>query len=199
MATDISRRGFLAGAISAASLAPRPAFALTEGRARGLVDSLVEEINAVISSGRSERQMYPEFERIFRRYADVPTIAAYALGVDRRRASEAQMRAFTEAFTGYISRKYGKRFREFSGGRLEVETVSRVKNYYQVRTTAYLPGQSPFIVDFHVSDRSGRDLFFNMFIEGVNMLLTEREEIGAMLDRRGGDIDRLIAELRGAG
>jgi phospholipid transport system substrate-binding protein len=199
MATDISRRGFIAATAAAAAVAPLPAFALTEARARSLVDNLVAEINAVIASGKSERQMYPDFERIFRRYADVPTIAAYALGVDRRRASPAQMRAFTEAFTGYIARKYGKRFREFIGGRLEVEGVSRVKNYFQVRTTAYLRGQSPFIVDFHISDRSGRDLFFNMFVEGVNMLLTEREEIGAMLDRRGGDLDRLIADLRRMG
>jgi phospholipid transport system substrate-binding protein len=50
-------------------------------------------------------------------------------------------------------------------------------------------------VTFLISDRSGSDKFFNMFIEGVNMLLTERAEIGAMLDRRRGDIDALIAEL----
>ena len=61
---------------------------------------------------------------------------------------------------------------------------------------AYLRGQSPFEVTFHVSDRSGRDLFFNMFIEGVNLLLTERTEIGAMIDRNGGDIDKMIADLK---
>ena len=47
-----------------------------------------------------------------------------------------------------------------------------------------------------MSDRSGRDLFFNMFIEGVNLLLTERTEIGAMIDRHGGDIDKMIADLK---
>ena len=31
------------------------------------------------------------------------------------------------------------------------------------------------------------------------MLLTERTEIGAMLDKRGGNIDRLIADLATAG
>ena len=35
----------------------------------------------------------------------------------------------------------------------------------------------------------------NMFIEGVNMLLTERTEIGAMLDARGGDLNRLIKDM----
>jgi phospholipid transport system substrate-binding protein len=51
-------------------------------------------------------------------------------------------------------------------------------------------------MDWHVSDRSGRHLFFNFIIEGVNMLLTERAEVGAMLDRQRRDLDKLIAEMR---
>ncbi|KUF11309.1 ABC transporter [Pseudoponticoccus marisrubri] len=191
----MTRRHFLYGAAACAAL-PATAHALTESQARGMVNGLVGEINRVIASGKSERAMYGDFERIFKKYADTRTIAAYAMGVDARRASNAQRAAFTEAFTGYISRKYGARFREFRGGQLEVTGVKRVKNYYQVGTTAYLPGESPFAVDFHVSDNNR---FFNLYIEGVNMLLTERSEIGAMLDRRRGDIDAMIADLRKAG
>jgi phospholipid transport system substrate-binding protein len=109
------------------------------------------------------------------------------------------MRAFTTAFTGYISRKYGKRFREFIGGRLEVQSSKPVKSFYEVRTLAFIPGSSPFDVTFLVSDQSGKDLFFNMFIEGVNLLLTERDEIGAMLDQRRGNLDQLIVDLKKAG
>ncbi|MBL4767352.1 MAG: ABC transporter substrate-binding protein, partial [Rhodobacteraceae bacterium] len=49
---------------------------------------------------------------------------------------------------------------------------------------------------FLVSDKSGKEKFFNMFIEGVNLLLTERTEIGAMLDRRKGNIDQMTADLK---
>jgi phospholipid transport system substrate-binding protein len=201
MANDLTRRGTLAALAGGAALAiaPRAAQALTEARARDLVQSLVDDINAVIASGKPEAAMYRDFERIFATYADVPTVALYTLGVDGRAATDAQKRAYIEAFRGYIARKYGARFRDFIGGRLEIEGVRRIKTYYQVRTTAYLRGEDPFFVDFHVSDRSGEPRFFNMFIEGVNMLLTEREEIGAMLDRRGRDLDRLIADLRTMG
>ncbi|WP_289080049.1 ABC transporter substrate-binding protein, partial [uncultured Sulfitobacter sp.] len=60
---------------------------------------------------------------------------------------------------------------------------------------AYLRGEAPFEVKFLVSDRSGKDLFFDMVIEGISMRLSERTEIGAMLDQRRGDIDALIADL----
>lgn len=192
-----SRREFMAtGAAALIALAPLPALALTEAQARGMVQGMVGEINSVIASGRSPSSMYGAFERIFRKYGDTRTIAAYAMGVDGRRATNAQKKAFTDAFTGYISRKYGRRFREFEGGRLEVQSVGRIKNGYEVETTAYLRGESPFQVTFHVAE-SNR--FFNMYVEGVNMLLTERQEIGAMLDRRRGDIDAMIADLRKAG
>ncbi|WP_416369075.1 MlaC/ttg2D family ABC transporter substrate-binding protein [Tritonibacter mobilis] len=191
------RRHFLASlAAVGVSTTALPALALNESSASALINGLVSDINKVIASGKSERAMYGDFERIFQRYSDTSYIAAYAMGVDARRATNAQKRAFSNAFQGYIARKYGSRFREFIGGRLEVTGVKKVKRWYEVSCVAYLRGQSPFEVTFHVSDRSGKDLFFNMFIEGVNLLLTERTEIGAMIDRNGGDIDKMISDLR---
>lgn len=196
---SISRRNVLLGASALTFVSALPAVALTEAGATKLINSVIGQINSVIVSGKSEAAMIKEFENIFVRYSDVPTIARYTLGVSARSASDSQLRSFTSAFTGYISRKYGKRFREFMGGRLEVQQTKAVKSFYEVKTLAYLPGSAPFDVTFLVSDKSGKDLFFNMFIEGVNLLLTEREEIGAMLDRRGGNIDSLIADLQKAG
>lgn len=139
------------------------------------------------------------FEQIFLRYADVAIIAQTTLGVDWRRASQAQRRAYVNAFTGYISRKYGRRFREFIGGRVTVTGVRQVRDFQEVNSIAELRGQSPFRVDWLVSDKSGSPKFFNLLVDGVNMLATERAEIGAMLDRRGGDIDGLIADLGRSG
>jgi len=58
-----------------------------------------------------------------------------------------------------------------------------------------IKNQGNFEVIFLVSDRSGRPLFFNVFVEGLNLLLTERSEIGAILDRNKGDIGSLIRDL----
>jgi len=178
---------------------PVPALALNDSSAKALVDRVVADINRVISSGASVNRMIQDFEGIFSRYADVNIIARSTLGADSRRASAAQMRAFTEAFKGYIARKYGKRFRQFVGGQIQVEDVRRVKSWHEVISTAYLRGEPPFEVRFLVSDRSGQDLFFDMVIEGVSLRLSERTEIGAMLDARRGDIDALIRDLRNAG
>ena len=192
----INRRNVLIGLTSTAALVPTMSLALNEAQAKELITSLVGDINAVIASGKSERAMIRDFERIFARYSDTSYISAYAMGVDGRRATTSQKRAFSDAFQAYIAQKYGRRFREFIGGRLEVKAVRQVKRWYEVDTTAFLQGQSPFNVTFHVSNRSGRNLFFNMYIEGVNLLLTERTEIGSLLDQNRGDIDAMINDLR---
>ncbi|MGL5011681.1 MAG: MlaC/ttg2D family ABC transporter substrate-binding protein [Paracoccaceae bacterium] len=196
----LSRRGFMAvGVAGAGALAlPQGAFALNVDEARALIDQAIGEVNNTINSGRSETQMYGDFERIFQQYADVPTIARSALGPAARSASDGQMRDFTQAFQGYISRKYGRRFREFIGGRIEVTDARPIKSYFEVISVAYLQGESPFDLRWHVSDKSGQNLFFNIIIEGVNMLASERTEIGAMLDGQGGDIDALVAALQSA-
>jgi phospholipid transport system substrate-binding protein len=200
MHSNHNRRFFLAAAASFATvLTANPAFAMTESAARNLIDNVVADINKVIDSGKSDAAILKDLENLFGRYADVDIMAQYALGADGRSASAAQKRAFNKAFRGYITRKYGKRFRDFVGGRIEVQSARAIKSGYEIRTVAYLRGQSPFDVTFNVSDKSGRDQFFNIYIEGVNLLLTERTEIGAMLDKRKGNIDLLIQDLNKAG
>lgn len=182
--------GFLAFAL--------PVRALTVDQARSLIDKAISEVNATINSGKTEQQMYGDFERIFVTYADVPAIARSALGLASKSASAAQMSAFTTAYQGYISRKYGRRFREFIGGKIEVTDAQPYKSYFEVVSTATLQGEAPFDLRWWVGDKSGRQLFFNIIIEGVNMLGSERTEVGALLDRNGGNVDKLIADLKTA-
>ena len=190
---DLTRRAVLIGLVS---FVAAPSFALTSTQATNLIDGAVGDIQRTINSGKSQTAMFSDFERIFRKYADVATIARSALGPPARSASNAQLNAFTDAFVGYLSRKYGKRFRDFIGGEIKVTGARPVSRFQEVTATVVLRGQAPFAVSFMVSDRN---LFFDLLIEGVSLLKSERAEIGAMLDKRRGNIDALVGDLRKAG
>mgnify|MGYP003309549114 FL=1 len=176
-----SRRLFLALSLCAV-FGPKFMLASQRDSATQVVDLAVHEINQIINSGNTEEHMLRSFEGVFNEYADVPTIAKYALGRDARTASATQLEDYTKAFSVYFATKYGRRFREFIGGRIEIVEVAKVKKYYSVNTIAHMPAYEPFEVDFLVSEQSGQPLVFNLIIEGVNMLLVERQEIGALLD-----------------
>ncbi|PZX12086.1 MlaC/ttg2D family ABC transporter substrate-binding protein [Celeribacter halophilus] len=181
------------GALGAALILPQSALAFSSAQAESLIDKAVADINAIINSGKSEAAMYVDFEKVLVRYADMPNIARSVLGPPARSASAAQLRSFTKAFQAYVARKYGSRFREFIGGRVEVNSTQKINSIYDVRCTAVLKGEPPFAISFIVHDKAGK--FIDLQIEGISLLKSERSEIGAMLDKAGGNIDKLAAAL----
>ena len=200
--SDIDRRTAMMGAASlgtVALLAPQPAAALAVKDAENLIRQVTREVQSIINSGQSQAALIRKFEGVFQKYADVPRIAATLLGPPWRSANSADRTAYVRALTGYLARKYGKRFREFIGGQIIVRDARKVKSFYEVKTTAILKGVAPFDVSFFVSDKSGKDLFFDMRIEGISLVNSEKQEIGAMLEKRGGNLDRLIADLKKLG
>ena len=147
------RRLMFSTTLVAFSGVPTFGWAANAKDAEVLVAKLVADINAVISSGNSEPVMVKQFEKIFKSYADVPTIARYALGNDARALSKSQMERFTKVYSVYVSHKYGRRFREFIGGKIVVQKSRPIKSFFEVETLAHLKGWEPFTVSFLVSMR----------------------------------------------
>ncbi len=199
MTRSLSRRLVLGSASASILLGrfSRPAMALSNDDATALVEKAVAEINRIIDSGETQDQMLVDFGKVFDTYADVPVIARSTLGTAVRSLSANDVARYTTAFRNYLTRRYGRRFAEFVGARIETQRAVAASYGVEVQTTVYLVGQSPFRVDFRVSDKSGRVLFFDMLIEGVGILQTERTEVGALLDSYQGDIDKVIAHLNG--
>ena len=195
-ANNFDRRTFLLASCAVTAFLATPISASTPRDAGKLITRLTKDINKSIEAGSSDASLFAQFEKIFRKYADVSTISRYVLGADARSASKKQLSEFGDVFVAYIARKYGSYFKEFIGGEIIVLGSRAVKKYFEVKTTTKLRGQEPMEVLFHVSDRSGSLLLFNLYVEGVSMLLSERNEIGSMLDKRRGDLDKLIADMR---
>ena len=191
----IPRRGFLAGMLSTAVVGP--AYALDNATATKLVDQVVFEINQAINSRASEAKLIKAFEAIFAKYADVNIISRSALGPRARTASALELNKFSLAFRSYIARKYGRRFKEFVGSAIIVKNTTNRGKFFEVGAMVQIPGSAPFEVAFRVSDRSGKQLFFDIIIEGISLLSSERVEIGALLDARNGHIGRLTQDLSG--
>lgn len=196
-----SRRIFLAGLGFTAAFATMPstALALTKAAAERLINNLSRDIFKVINSGKADAAMFRDFDRVFAKYAAVDTIARSCLGPPWRSTSAAQKKAYTAAFRGYISRKYGKRFREFIGSEIKVISAKSVKSGVLVKSSVTFKGSAPFDVDWQVFERNGKQQMFDLYIEGISMIKTEREEVGSMLDRSGGKMDKLITRLNKAG
>ncbi len=196
-----SRRLVLIGGLAAglSPTLPRPAHAVDQGTATALVQQVSADITRIINSGQSESRMIRDFENVLSRYADMPTIARSVLGPASRSASAGDLRGFQSAFQGYMARKYGRRFREFIGGSINVQRAQDSGRFVEVVTRVTLRGSGPLEVRFRVWDRSGAPRFIDLLIEGISLVITERNEIGALLDRNGGNIGAVSNAIRSLG
>jgi phospholipid transport system substrate-binding protein len=197
----LTRRAFLgfSAALAGAAAMPGRLCALTVDGAERLVSGLVEELMVLINLGRPENRMFQEFEGLLDRYADMPIIAQSVLGPAWRTASATQRRNFTDVFGTYISRKYGRQFRDLIGGSIDVTGARAIRNFFEVTSVISLQGEAPYDLIWLVSDGSGQPRVFNLIVAGVNLRTTEAEEVGAILDRNRGNIDAMIDELRTMG
>lgn len=198
-----SRRDLLkatgAGALALPLVGTTQAAATTPASATALVDLVAAEITRIINSGQNVNGMISDFDRLMGRFGDMATISQSVLGPAARSASRSDINGFTTAFQGYMARKYGRRFREFIGGTVTATGAQQASRFVEVISQVTIPGTSPFEVRFRVWDRSGQDLFIDIIIEGVSLVITERTEIGSLLDRNGGSISALTQELRNFG
>ena len=170
--------------------------ALEQSKAEDLIKKISFEVNNIISSSRDEPVIIGELEFVFKKYADTNIMALTTLGPARRTASASQLKFFKDSFQIYFLNKYARRFRELKDGEISILTSRSIRSGIEVKTRVHLIDWAPLEVLWLVSDRSGEVKIFNIIIDGINLLSSERVEIGVMLENRNGDIDLLSASLR---
>ncbi|WP_181164616.1 MlaC/ttg2D family ABC transporter substrate-binding protein [Amaricoccus solimangrovi] len=195
----LSRRAIMRGAagLGLALALVGPARADAAASAQQLVVSLSGELTKLVNSGQSTNQVISSFQTIIMRYADMSAVSASVLGPTWRSASSAQKQAFVPAFTGYFARRYGKTFSDYKNATIQVQGAQDAgRAGVLVSSVVKRPGQEDIRVGWQIASGSGSPKVVNLIIEGVSALASERAEVAAMLDAQGGDLDRLIAQMK---
>ena len=190
-----TRRFVMMSFLGIAGLYASPVFAFKKSDAEKLIKNLTNDVLGAVNEQKSKDIMFSRFEEIFSKYADVPLIARKALGPTWRGASKAQRSAYVSAFRGYMARYYGKRFEEFLGSEIIVSNSRKTSGGFLVGSNIILKDGSSYQAQWHVIDARGKYLMYNLFLEGVSVLSDVRVQIGSMLDKRAGSLDKLIEHL----
>lgn len=199
---DFLGRAVLAGITGVAvGLAPGMSHALSEDEAVAHVQTTINEVSELIDSTGDSASKSARLLEIMQQRAAMPQIARFAAGIAWREMNEDQQTRFVEVFGKFISGLYAGRFQEYASSARTSEAfeIGRVidagRKGMLVKTSIIRTGEAPVEVEWLVSDRPGRVVIADIVIEGVSLLITEREEIGSMLEARGGDVEKLIADL----
>ena len=135
------------------------------------------------------------FREVLSRDFDLDKIGKLVLGRHWRRAKPAQRADFRMLLENYLSGLYTNRFEDLAGLRIKVDGVRDFEGWSMVYTTATRTKGPPVLLDWRVDRKDGAYAITDLVIEGVSMVIAQREEFSAIVLQSGG-LDGLLLRLR---
>jgi phospholipid transport system substrate-binding protein len=160
------------------------------------VSTLGTQAIQVLGPQVSEQRRLTRFRELFRDDFDVPRIGAFVLGRYWRTATPQQRQEFLRLFQEYIVEAYSARLGQYGGEPFRV-TGSRAAGEEIIVTSQVIrQNGAPVEVDWYLVDEGGRLKIIDVYVGGISMKVTERDEFGSIIQRNGGSVEPLLAALR---
>ena len=175
-----------------------PLEAATSNDASNLVNNLGERAIKMLSNNNlSKVDKIIKFRELLNEGFDVPLIARYAIGKHWRRITPDKKDEYIRVFEEFIVRSYAARLGQFGGETFSI-TGSRKdgKKDFIVSSIIKTSKGSRINVDWRVRSSSDQLKILDVIIEGVSMVITQRDEFSAIIQRSGGNVDGLIQKLK---
>ena len=156
-----------------------------------------QAIKLLAETAPGEAKRESEMRRLLNEGFDIDFIGRFVLSRFYRSASEAERAEFRQLFEDYLIAAYGRRFGTYSGERFVIgQTFPQDDERAVVRSDVVRPGGDTMTVDWRVQRREGKWRVVDIMVEGVSMMVTQRSEFTALLQRENGSIAALNQRLR---
>jgi phospholipid transport system substrate-binding protein len=163
---------------------------------RAFVTTLGTRAIEVLGPAVPEQQRLARFRELFHNDFDIPAIGQFVLGRYWRTASPQEQQEFLNLFQEYIVQAYSARLGQYGGAPFRVTGSRPSGNEIVVTSEILRPGGAPIQVDWFLVDQGGRLLITDVYVGGVSMKVTQRDEFASVIQRNGGQVGALLAQLR---
>jgi len=164
--------------------------------ARAFVATLGEQAIQVLGPNASPAQRLTRFRELFHDDFDIPGIGQFVLGRYWRTATPQQQEDFLGLFQEYLVRAYSARLSEYAGEPFRV-TGSRPQGDQTIVSSEIIrPTGSRIAVDWYLIHVGGSYRITDVYVTGVSMKVTQRDEFASVIQRNGGQVAALLTQLR---
>ena len=186
----------IAAVVALALMLARPHPAQAETPAEFIASLGENAIDMLVDDALTDAERNSLFRDLMVERFDLPLMSRYVLGVHWRRASTEQRGEYSALFEKFIVRTYSSRLGNYGGQSFRVKKVREAGKDTVVATEIRGPGTPPVKVDWRVREKDGGYKVVDIIIEGVSMVITQRDEFSSVIRRSGGKLDTLLARLR---
>ncbi|RVU37930.1 ABC transporter substrate-binding protein [Hwanghaeella grinnelliae] len=129
---------------------------------------------------------------------DLENVSNFLLGPFRRKASDEEIDAFRSALEDNVVVTYAWRFASYNGQEFNVGGVrDGSRGQKVVSSTLKQNGDAPPVtIEWRLTPHDDSWRIFDIVIEGLSMLVTQRDEYAAVIRRNDGQVGALIDAIR---
>jgi phospholipid transport system substrate-binding protein len=171
-----------------------PLHAAAQG-ADAFVAALGQQAIQVLGPSVPQSERVARFRQLFRADFDGPGIARFVLGRYWNVATPEQQQEFMRLFQEYVVRAYAVQLGAYGGEPFRVTGARRAGNETIVTSEIDRPNGAPITVEWYLINDNGQYKISDVYIGGVSMKVTDRDEFASVIQRSGG-VSGLLAELR---
>jgi phospholipid transport system substrate-binding protein len=205
-AGSLARRQLLGSAATllVLSLPGSVARALPSGAAaERVVQQLVEQVWRLLRAGAlKEGAGYGELLPIVEQQADLALLGRLALGRHWRTATPAAQDEYLALFRRLVLQRFVERLGRYAGAQLgelgerfEIQASHALNERDTlVQSVLFTPGGGSLRIEWRLRGGEGPPVIIDLIVEGVSLLVTQRSEFAAVLERSG--MEGLLAQLR---
>lgn len=175
----------------------QPVHAAAPADAKSYIDRLGSQALTIIASPKlTKAQKQAKLTTLFSDSVDIPWVARFVMGRFWRQASDAQKSAYLREYQKFLIKHYTSRFADYTGGTFTI-TNSKDDGDNEFTVSMQLQGDKksePVLVDYRVRAGQGGFKIFDVIVEGVSLITTQREEFSSVIAQN--NIDYLIKQLQ---
>jgi phospholipid transport system substrate-binding protein len=164
--------------------------------ARDLIQTVGTEVLNILKQDVSSQEKFEQLVIVLDESIDLNLVARLILARHWRAADEAQQTEYLKLFRAYALDSLASKLHIYNGQEFEITDAQAAgKKDAVVRTLIYSPDRPPLNVDWRIRERKDGGLVaIDVIVESVSLIVTQRSEFGAVVERSG--MDGLLDELR---
>ena len=174
------------------------AYANFESEEKFVSDFATSAINILGDESLNNNDKNIQFTDLVMSSIDIDFISQLVLGKYWKLASDDQRANYLKAFKAYFISSYANRLDQYSGEEVVVISSNAAKKYVIVKTNIIRDGTETLKIelDWRLIKRDGRTKIVDLSIEGISLIIAERETFISYLNNNDGNLASLIKMMQ---
>ena len=154
-------------------------------------------INILSDNEILEGEKNSKFTDLVMSAIDLNLISKFVLSKTWKNATDDQKERYIQAFKDYFINSYANKLDQYSGERVEVVDAEEAGKYVIVNSFIYREGTDTLKINlkWRLLNRDNEIKIIDLNIEGISLIIAQREEFQSFLANNEGDLEKLIEKI----